>query len=364
MKNQREVLMTNLLIKEDTCNANCAYCYRQDAIKFTEPYLYAGSLKEKIDKMISFANEKFDSPLIRISGGEIFLMSNLREFVEKLLKNHKYVLIQTNGLRIDKENLKWIIELKRVFIQVSLDGHTLEMNEYRFNKPEVLKNFLHLIEVLKENDVYLELVSVLNNRNMKGFSDFIEYVDGIPGGRNENALKVTPLLIMDKESFFKPSKNDLKSLDQMIQNYERFSHILPPKIYLENLNKLLHGEKIKYQCFNPIATLNMTDDGKIKSCTNVLPERFLNVGDLTKDSPEEVAEKYGKTKFQKLLLTTKQWFPVCRTCLDFASIYNLYFNDTISLEELSENNYLYGLPELREQLKKVKARICLETMET
>lgn len=359
---KRDVLLTNLLINEDTCDSFCKYCYHKDEIKLTDEYLYGGCLKANLDKMINFAVENFNSPIIKICGGEIFLMSNLRELVEELLKYYQYVLIQTNGLHMTEENLKWIIDLKRVFIQVSLDGHNLEMNEYRFKKPEAMENQLNTIKVLKANDVYLELTSVLNNRNTWQFYEFIEYLDSIPGGINKNALKVTPILIIDKENLFKPSKEDLQAVDQLILDYERYSHILPPKVYLENLNKLLRGESITYQCFNPIASLNMIDDGKIKGCTNVLPENVLNVGDLSVDSPEDILDNFGKTKFQNLLLTTKQWVPLCKNCLNFCSIYNLYLNDTISLDELCENNYMFGLPELREQLIKIKNQIALEAI--
>lgn len=363
MKNKRDVLITNLLINEDTCDSFCQYCYYRDEIVSADHYLYEGHLKTKIAKLLHFADENFAAPLIKICGGEIFLMSNLREFVMELLTYYQYVLIQTNGLHMNDENLEWIIDSKRIFIQISLDGHNLEMNEYRFSKSEVMEKQLRTIEILKANDVYLELVCVLNNRNTGQFREFIEYIDSIPGGERKNALKITPLLIIDKEKTFAPSKEDLTVIDQVIQEYERFSHILPPKIYLEKLSKILHGGTIKYQCFNPIASLNMIEDGQIKCCTNIKPDRAINIGDLREDSPQKIMNNFGKTPFQKLLLTTQQKIPVCKNCLNFCTLYNLYFNDSISLEELCENNYLFGLPELKEQLQKLKEQMILEIRE-
>ena len=112
----------------------------------------------------------------------------------------------------------------------------------------------------------------------------------------------------------------------------------------------MHGETIKYQCFNPIVSLNMVNDGRVKSCTNVLPENVLNIGNMFEDDPEVILKRYGDTKFQKLLLYTKQWVPICKNCFNFCSIYNLYLNDTISLDELCNNNYMFNIPEVRQRL--------------
>lgn len=351
---KKKVLFTNLMVNEDTCDSFCKYCYHRNEEKKTDCYKYSGKLKINIDKVINFATTYFNGPIIKICGGEIFLMSNLKELVEELLKYYPYVLIQTNGLHINDDNLKWIIEFKRVLIQISLDGHDLEMNTYRFDKEEVMKNHLYVIEKLKANDVYVELTSVLNNKNTKRFDEFVSYLKELPSGKYNNTLKVTPILVIDKENIFKPSIKDLQAIDGLLESYDEFSNILPPKKYLENLNRLLHGEKIQYQCFNPIVSLNVVDDGKVKGCTNVLPENVLNVGDIFQEEPEKIIEKFGKTKFQKLLVSTKQWVPLCKNCLNFCSIYNLYLNNTIDIEELSTNNYMFGLPEVKQRLIELK----------
>ena len=59
----------------------------------------------------------------------------------------------------------------------------------------------------------------------------------LPGGRARNTLKITPILIIDKENLFKPCKEDLKAIDGIIKDYEKYADVLPPKKYMEMLNK-------------------------------------------------------------------------------------------------------------------------------
>ncbi len=356
------VLLTNLIVRQNNCDSFCKYCYHHRDENHTEcssPYTYQGKLKDDIEEILQFSATYFKSPIVKICGGEIFLMSNLKDFVSRLLEEYPYVLIQTNGKHLDDDNLKWIINSKRILMQISLDGHELEMNKYRFTEEETMKKMIHTIKILKENDVYLELTSVLNNSNTSRYDEFVEYLSQLPSGKIKNVLKVTPILLIDKEGVYKPSSEDISIIERLINNYEKFKNILPPEKYMTLLCKLLKGEKNVYQCYNPIVSVNFVDDGKMKACTNVLPEDVLNVGDIFTEDHKTIIEKFGKTKFQKLLLETKQWVPICKNCFNFCSIYNLFFNGTVSLEELCSNNYMFDLPEVRQVLIQInESRIC------
>lgn len=355
------VLITNIIIRHMSCDSFCKYCYlhrdpeRKD--EYSKPYSYEGNLKDNIRNIIQFSKTYFNSPIIKICGGEVFLMSNLREFVQELLENYPYVLIQTNGKHLNEKNMKWIIDLKRVLIQISLDSNDVEKNSHRFSDKEVMRNVLYAIEILKQNDVYLEITSVLNNLNTRYYDEFVDYLHQLPAGEIHNILKVTPIYIIDSTGKYKPIKEDSRSINKLIRQYDKYHSILPPKEYLKSIYSLMQGEKLKYKCYNPIVSLNFTDEGKIKACTNILPEDVLNVGDITSEDHQLIVERFGKTKFQKLLLETEQRIPLCKNCYNFCSIYNLYLNSTIELEELCQNNYMFGLPEVKTVLTEIKNSI-------
>ena len=358
-----DVLITNIIIKPMQCDSFCKYCYLKRNPKnteFIEPYAYEGILKDNIRGILEFSKAYFNCPMIKICGGEVFLISNLKELVQELLGYYPYVLIQTNGKHFTEENMKWIIDLKRVFIQISLDGHTVEMNEYRsFNKGS-LKNLLYAIETLRRNNVYVELISVLNNLNTRCYDEFLDYLYQLPSGDIKNSFKVTPIYLIDNTEKYRAAKEDNETIERIINQYNKYKHMLPPKQYIKLILKLMRGERLKYKCHNSMVSLNFTDDGKIKACTNILPEDVLNVGDIFTDNHEALVAKFGKTKFQKLLLNTEKRLPNCQECFNFCSIYNLYFNDTFSLEDLCENNYLYSLPEVKDSLTKVKTSSILK----
>ena len=354
---KKNLLISNILIKQSSCDSFCKYCYRKDENKSVDYYQYAGELKNKLDRILNFSTSSFNCPVLKIAGGEIFLMSNLYEFVDKILEVYPYVLIQTNGKHLDDKVLQWIVNKKRILIQMSMDGHVLEMNQYRIDNEEMMDRLRHAIEVLKKNDVYIEVTSVLNNKNTKRYEEFIQYLDNVPSGKKNNNLKVTPILLIDEDKIYTAKAEDIKTIGRLVDNYDQYAHILPPKKYMENLYALLKGEKLHYQCYNPIVSANYTEDGKMKGCTNVLDEEILNVGNILNESADEILERYGNTKFQKLLVKTAQWVPLCKTCFNFCSIYNLYLNDSITLEELCQNNMMFDLPEIRQALVNVKKEI-------
>jgi Predicted Fe-S oxidoreductases len=361
---KRTVLLTHLLIKQDNCDSACKYCYHKPDSKSETYYTYEGELKKNLKAIIKYANENFYSPIVKISGGEIFLMTNLKEFVNELFQYYPYVLIQTNGRHLHKNNnLEWIIESKRILLQISLDGHDLDMNEYRFNDQNILDNLKHSIKVLKENSVYLEITTVLNNKNSGRYDEFMKFLCELPAGKEKNTLKSTPILIVDKEGIYTPSETDIEIVDRVVKDYQQYKEVLPPEKYMQNLSKLMNKEQLKYQCFNPIVSLNITDDGKIKGCTNILPENVLNVGNVLEEDYETLNKRFGHTKFQNLLVSTMQRVPLCKNCFNFCSIYNLYLNDSITLDELCENNYMFHLKEVRETLVELKEDIQEEHLE-
>lgn len=353
---KKKVIITNLLIYQHVCDSFCKYCYHHRE-KGKDPcytYRYEGDLYNRINKILEFSNDHYESPIIKICGGEIFLMENLREFVEQLLEIYPYVLIQTNGRHFNDDNLKWIIDSKRILLQISLDGHKTDMNRYRFDDEELMKSMLNFIRIFRENNIYLEITSVLNNLNTARYEEFLQFLNDVPSSILQNTLKVTPILIIDDERKYRPSSEDIKGIERIIDNYDTYKNILPPKVYMNYLYQLLQGKKLSYQCYNPLISVNYIDDGKMKGCTNILPEDQLNIGNVLTDDSVEIVKKFGKTKFQKILLETKQWVPICKGCFNFCSIYNLYMNDTITLDELCENNYMFGLPEVRKSLYDIK----------
>lgn len=357
-----DVLLTHIIIRSDFCDSFCKYCYERELHdqKKTDEYQYGGELKERLESILLFGKEYFTSPMIKISGGEIFLMDGLENFIRRLLENYSYVLVQTNGRHLTKEKMDFIIDSQRVNLQISLDGHDMEMNQYRFDQPEILDKIMNSIQYLVKNDVYVELTSVLHNRNTARYFEFIEYLANLERGQCQNNLKVTPIFIVDKEGIFKAPKEDLVGMERLIENYERYQDLLPPKIYLENLLRLMQGQRLHYDCYNPVVSLNLIDRGDIKACTNILPENVLNVGNVLEGNIRDIVKKFGKTKFQSLLLHTRQRVPLCRNCYNFCSIYNLYFNGLVSLDELCSRYLMFDRPEMREQLLRIKGNLEIE----
>ena len=351
---RKKVFITTFLIKQMHCDSSCAYCYLLRGKNINSTYAYEGSLAHHLDGLLEFSKKYFDSPIIKLCGGEIFMMDNLEDYVTNLLDFYPYVIIQTNGRLIQDKDLQWIINSKRILLQISLDGHCLEMNKFRFRDDTVMQRILHIISVLKQNDVYVEITSVIHKFNIKKIEEFILYLESLPPGKSNNKLKFTPLLLIDEQGIYKHSEDDLIHISELINKYDLYQNTLPPLEYMNTFMSKLKGEKPKYLCSNPIYSLTLTDEGDVKGCTNVLAIDMFNVGNIFKEDYESIIDKFGKTKFQKLLLNTIQKIPVCKSCYNFCSIYNLYLNGTITLDELCKNNAMYNLPEVKKHLADIK----------
>ncbi|MCP4153504.1 MAG: radical SAM protein [bacterium] len=356
---KRNVLLTNIIIQPMFCDSLCKYCYEKESHldKLQDGYYYDGELKKRLDTIVAFSKKYFNSPIIKISGGEIFLMRNLKELVARLLEHYPYVLLQTNGRHLDAEYLDWAVKTRRIFFQISLDGHTMPMNEYRFQEQKHLDTILGAVKHLVKNNMYVELTSVLHNKNIEDYDKYIDFLSQLPHDKVENNLKVTPIYIVDDEGQFKPKPGQLGSLEYLYKNFRKYKNILPPKIYLKNLITLLKGGTLSYACHNPRVSLSFSDDGFVKACTNILPEEVLNVADIMEGDFAEAYKKFGKTKFQKLLLNTRQRIPLCKNCYNFCSIYNLYFNDLLDQETLTSTYFMFDQPEVKKQLAQIKKDI-------
>lgn len=351
---RKKVFITTFLIKQMHCDSSCAYCYLLRGKNINSTYKYEGPLAKDLDGLLDFSVKYFDSPILKLCGGEIFMMDNLKDYVMHLLSYYPYVLIQTNGRLIQEKDLHWIINSKRVLLQISLDGHCIEMNKFRFKDDNVLQKLLHSISILKQNDVYVEITSVIHKFNIKKIKEFMLYLDSLPYGKVRNKLKFTPLLLIDEKGIYQHTKEDIIYIEELLEKYDQFENILPPFEYMNTFLSKLKGEKPNYSCLNPMYSLTLTDEGDVKGCTNVLSIDQFNVGNIFREEHEFIINKFGKTKFQKLLLNTIQKIPVCKTCYNFCKIYNLYLNDTITLNELCINNAMYDLPEVKQHLIEIK----------
>ncbi|PPC75032.1 hypothetical protein C4K68_22670 [Pokkaliibacter plantistimulans] len=143
------------------CNLSCSHCIRSSTPYFTE--MIDVNFAFQIIEDLAFIRKE---SVMLISGGEPTLHPSFYEIVEKSAKNFKKVIINTNGLRFSQ--LRKVIDLKNVSIQISLDGDEEAHNSIRGEG--TFKKTLININKLSELGINVTIASTVTKHNINSFN--------------------------------------------------------------------------------------------------------------------------------------------------------------------------------------------------
>jgi mycofactocin radical SAM maturase len=105
------------------CNLHCAHCL-SDAGKALEDELSTEECLELIDQWASL--KVFQ---VNIGGGEPFAREDLLDLLKHAHRQKIVTCVSTNGILLDRSLAKRLTDLKMLYLQVSLDGATEEVND-------------------------------------------------------------------------------------------------------------------------------------------------------------------------------------------------------------------------------------------
>ena len=133
-------LMHDFVIGTEKCNLRCEYCMSQESPFKDENTKKTSNLHANAKQVLGFYRRYFDTPILKLSGGEILLIENIIDLITKESKFYETVIILTNGtISISRDMLTRLKNLGNIQFQVSLDGHLFEMNSYRYKSNKILK---------------------------------------------------------------------------------------------------------------------------------------------------------------------------------------------------------------------------------
>ncbi|WP_312494405.1 radical SAM protein [Anaerosporobacter sp.] len=335
---KKKILFVDFVIAEDNCNMACQYCltgssnfkenHKKMGIKKKLVYEEDSLLKNQIDKITNVLDKHFDMGILKVSGGEIFLIKNIVDYMKTYSKTPKIIQVLTNGLFIKDTDLEELKRYKNVCFQLSLDHHTLSGNFYRSKEETVLKKVLNSIDRIVMNDIPLEINCVLTDKNTAVLRDFAEYLMKYKG--KKVMLLPFPVRGIKRDEFY-PKQEQLFGVEELIQNYDAYQEVLPPKPYLVHLYEFLKTGHRKVPCMIPKCSIGVFDDGIITPCPNYW---FSSFGSILDNDPEQVLSKIGTDKIYRLLLHKNNGIAECNKCFTPWEILNLYHAGYLSWEEL------------------------------
>lgn len=365
----RRYLVNDLVAMEDVCNAKCSYCitgssnfkdkhhlgYYEDKLEFNlekllddeNSYRDGKQLKERLDRVTEILKEETQPLILKLSGGEIFLIKGIEEFIKQQAPFYKRIQVLTNGTLLNKHLLKTFSEIPNFSLQISIDGHTLALNRLRTKSESLQKKICKVLELCHDYQIKLEINCVLTSTNVEGIYDFANYLK-----KYDNVL-LLPYAVRGKfrERFF-PKQNQLGALKRVTDNYEQFESILPPKVYLEELLSFLQTGERKMGCHLPGMIYQSFDDGIISPCPNIW---YKSLGNILEDKKRTLAN-LKDDPFYDLLNRENVVLEQCKKCFTPWDLLNLFCKGKIDLSELS-NIYLYSDPDILAYLENLKNQV-------
>lgn len=359
-----EIVFNDFVVEPDICNFSCKYCLgKEKPIWLTEEncdsqknqliYSQDSELYKQLSEVMEKYKSIFDACILRISGGEIFLIKDIVNFFERYSSDFERIQIITNGYCLSEEVIEKLRNIPKCHLHISLDGHTFQLNSNRVKSEYQQKVLMRNVENVIKAGINLEIGSVISNANTKEYSTFLDYLL-----QYENSVQVFPFPLRGEiRKKFQPDKDSIECFGNILKNYSKYETILYPYAYLEEMYKILTTNKRVLQCHIPKTMLQFFDNGNISPCPNGWTD---SIGNLLMDDSEEIKKNIGKDKIYSLFFQNRPRLSFCQQCYTSLDILNLYLGDLINESDLKRIP-LYNGEKTLKRLKNVKNRVLSES---
>ena len=357
---QHRMLGNDLVINENACNLGCSYCLtgqsnlkssHESKLIFQPPtidrYSESSPLGQRLAQIVERVDQRLQPPLLKLTGGEIFIIRGIMDFIEKVAPLHDAVIVQTNGLPLTDNRIMRLRELGNIVVQISLDSSVYAGNGYRVGSERLHEMVLDRIRAVLNAGLPLELYGVLNDRSAPHLPEFVRWCSEFSG----NVPQLFPFPVRGPScEEFKVKPEQIHFIDELHALREQYPEVLPPQPYLDRLSAFYHDGVRSWRCHLPRLVLSTFDDGVTTPCPNIW---FHSMGNLTSDGWENVLDQVPRTAFYELLLGERPRLDACKGCFTPWDTLSLYFEDLISLDELCRAPS-YAPPRIRTLIESLK----------
>lgn len=339
---RKKMIFNDFVVAEDVCNMKCEYCLTQTSQfkkehevegaqtrKLSELTYQEGSqFKQRIDNIQDKLLSDLDIAVLKISGGEIMMLPKIEEYILLQAKKYKMVQVLTNGVLLKEEQLIRFKNQKNICLQISLDHNTMEGNSYRTKDEKILNRILNNIDLAHSIGISVEINCVLTDKNTKILDSFLEYLL-----KYDKGVIVYPFPVRGLErSKYYMKEEQIASIQNILDHYERYQNILAPKSYMKYLLDFLKTGKRKVRCYLPKIAVGVFDDGTITPC----PNYWFNSLGCVLDEKQEATGKVGSDFIYDVLCGERNRFKECTSCFTPWETFNLYKEGVLTVEELTK----------------------------
>jgi MoaA/NifB/PqqE/SkfB family radical SAM enzyme len=354
------LLGNDLVINENDCNLSCQYCLtgqsnlkqsHREQLIFKPPrrdrYGAATPLGKRVDAIIDRIALGCEAPLLKITGGEVFLIDNIMELVEAAARRFPSVVLQTNGVLISADHIRRLAGHSNITLQISLDSHRFEGNSFRVPRRDLHDKILARIATLLESKIPMEIYAVLNERSADHLPDFVNWLDEF-----DTDLQFFAFPVRGPDSNRYAMRLDqIQHIEAVVRQYDRYQRILPPMAYFVRLLRFLKEGGRNFRCHLPRLVISSFSDGTLTACPNIW---FSDLGNIVDDDWQSTLSTIGHTPLYHALTGPRIRLDACKRCFTPWDILSMYFDDEISLAELCRGP-VYRAAAVRAYLERAKA---------
>ena len=310
------------------CNLNCQLCFQGEAYRKGENELSFAEIIRIIDQVPRYT-------LLTLSGGEPLIKESITDILDYALTKHHCNII-TNGVLLNEDIVKLIINKRLVLLNVSVDGTGNIHDELRgvngtFDK--VKENLLLLKEYKEKTKSKFPLIDIktlINMKNIPQLEDLYQFCETVGADfltlsliKNNDIQFNGSILYDDLNSniFYKEYSitnyinlqqliTMLKRLDKIkrkvkIRYYPRFKNY---KLIEGCYDKIEAGKNFYYSpCYEPWAGFQVNAQGKVYPCLAYC------AGDVRRDNLKDIWNSKPFIEFRTRLKKLKL-FPACAGC--------------------------------------------------
>jgi len=222
--------------------------------------------------------------MITFLGGEPMLWKPLYEAIAESSRKNILTDLTTNGLLLNAKTIKMLGEAGLDYLNISVDG--IKINEVTKKNSVIRKNLIDDLKTArKKYRLHFRLNSVIFKNNFEDIKQLIEF------SKEHNVQLslgyiVPPIeknQLSEQDIYFgKQDKAELEEIIAYILSKKKSGYpIIDPDSYFENIFRFLNHEQF-WECNYPTryGWINVTPNGKIRSCTKKMDELAFNFLEL------------------------------------------------------------------------------------
>ena len=171
------IFLVEILGFTDHCDLRCSYCdwEKRPFEPLTRQELIW--VKRHLRGAHMFIRRHYPAAqVIEYSGGEPYAHPEVVELVLEEFRDH-WVRVNTNGLHLDAAALAAVRRHGRAYLAVSLDGHTLEANQYRFRTRRQLDRVVEGVDAALSSGIPVALLCTLHDKNTDALPAFLSWLE-------------------------------------------------------------------------------------------------------------------------------------------------------------------------------------------